>query len=149
MAAEGDLDGDFRPRAARVVALVLAVLTVAGTLTIVIGMPRMVGDDFGPADQIGTLLLAGGICWFLYRQAAVRARPSEGGLRVRNLIRTRDVEWAEIVSVNFGAGDPWVYLDLSDGETLAVMAVQSADGERGRAEARRLATLVALHEPRE
>jgi hypothetical protein len=38
--------------------------------------------------------------------------------------------------------DPWVVLDLSDGGTLAVMAVQRADGERGMAEARRLQALV-------
>ena len=37
-------------------------------------------------------------------------------------------------------------LDLADGDTLAVMAIQGADGERGRVEATRLATLVAEHE---
>jgi hypothetical protein len=35
-------------------------------------------------------------------------------------------------------------LDLSDGDVLAVMAIQRADGARALAEARRLATLVAV-----
>jgi len=36
-----------------------------------------------------------------------------------------------------------VMLDLSDGDVLAVMAIQRADGAYAQAEARRLATLVA------
>ena len=68
--------------------------------------------------------------------------PDGAGLTVRNLLLTRRVEWAEIVSVRFGQGRPWVSLDLADGTTLAVMAIQAADGARAAREARRLATLV-------
>ncbi|GAA4425266.1 PH domain-containing protein [Georgenia halophila] len=146
---DGDLHASFRPRSARAVALALGALTVAGGLALVIGLPRTANSGFGVGDQVATLTLAAGICWFLYRQGAVAAHPHHRGLVVRNLISTREVEWAQIVAVNFGSGDPWVHLDLSDGDTLAVMAVQRADGERGQHEARRLATLVALHEPRE
>ena len=64
---------------------------------------------------------------------------------MHNLIRTTRLEWAQIVAVRLGGGNPWVSLDLDDGETLAVMGIQRADGERGQAEAKRLATLVALH----
>ena len=59
--------------------------------------------------------------------------------------RDRELAWAQVVAVRFGGGDPWVTLDLDDGEVLAVMAIQRADGARGEAEARRLATLVAAH----
>jgi len=128
------------------VTIVLGLLTVVGAIIIMVSLPRMEGVIFGPADQAGTALLALGICWFLYRQGAVAAVPGEQGMVVRNIIHTRELEWAEIVSVNFGDGAPWVQLDLSDGDTLAVMAIQRADGEHGRAEARRLATLVAFHE---
>jgi Bacterial PH domain len=128
------------------VTVVLGLLTVAGTIAIVVSLPRLEGVVFGPADQAGTAVLALGICWFLYRQGSVAAVPGERGLKVRNIIHSRDLEWAEILSVNFGDGAPWVQLDLSDGGTIAVMAIQRADGEHGRAEARRLATLVALHE---
>ncbi|MPV38180.1 PH domain-containing protein [Georgenia subflava] len=141
-----DLHAPFRPRSARAVTLVLGVLTVVGAIVIVIAVPRMANVTFGAADQLGTVLIAAGICWGLWRQGGVRAVPGERGLVVRNLVHTREVEWAEIVSVNFGDGSPWVQLDLSDGGTLAVMAVQRADGARAAAEASRLATLVALHE---
>ncbi|PFG38012.1 PH (Pleckstrin Homology) domain-containing protein [Georgenia soli] len=148
MSSYQDLHAPFRPRSARVVTLVLGLLTVAGALVIIVSLPRMEGVVFGPADQAGTAVLALGICWFLYRQGSVAAVPSERGMVVRNIIHTRELEWAEILSVSFGDGAPWVQLDLSDGGTIAVMAIQRADGEHGRSEARRLATLVALHEER-
>ncbi|GAB4085517.1 PH domain-containing protein [Myceligenerans cantabricum] len=79
------------------------------------------------------------------RFAAVRAEPDPDGLTVVNYARRRRLDWAEIVAVRFGSGDPWVHLDLADGTVLAVMAVQRADGEHGMAEARRLVTLISEH----
>jgi hypothetical protein len=146
MTTAAELHQPFRPRAARRVSVALGVLTAVGALLIMVLVPQMPGVTFGPADEVGTLLLALGILWLLWRQGGVRAVPDARGLTVRNFIYTRPVEWAEIVGVSFGAGSPWVQLDLSDGDTLAVMAIQRADGARGVEESRRLATLVALHE---
>ncbi|WP_448072244.1 PH domain-containing protein [Georgenia yuyongxinii] len=148
MTTAPELHLPFRPRAARRVALVLGVLTVVGTIAIMVLVPQMPGVTFTLADHVGLVLLAASILWLLWRQGAVRALPDRSGLTVRNFILTRTVEWAEIVAVHFGDGSPWVQLDLSEGDTLAVMAIQRADGARAVAESRRLATLVALHEPR-
>ena len=46
---------------------------------------------------------------------------------------TRRVTWDEVVEVRFPDGAPWVTLELDDGDELAVMAVQRADGDRARA----------------
>lgn len=140
-----DLHASFRPRSARLTTVVLGILTVVGAIVVIVTVPRISTVSFGVADQSGVVLLALGIVWFLWRQGSVSAVPDDAGLRVRNIIHTRRVEWAQIVAVTFPAGAPWVQLDLSDGDTLAVMAIQRADGERGQAESRRLATLVALH----
>jgi len=79
----------------------------------------------------------------------VLARPhlaaDEDGLRVVNLFSARTLEWAEVVEVNLQRGDPWVMLDLSDGDTLAVMAIQTNDGEHARQAAQRLRELVEAH----
>jgi hypothetical protein len=64
---------------------------------------------------------------------------------IRNLLTTRSLEWAQVISVQFGGGAPWVSLDLDDTDTVAVMAIQKADGAYGRAEAARLAALVQVH----
>jgi hypothetical protein len=94
---------------------------------------------------VGILGFGVAAAWVLHRMAAVRADPDPDGLTVRNILWTRRVAWPEIVSVRFGPDRPWVQLDLADGDTLAVMGVQRADGERATAEARRMATLVARH----
>ncbi|PIE26816.1 MAG: hypothetical protein CSA58_07785 [Micrococcales bacterium] len=96
-------------------------------------------------DRIGFVAVGLLIAAVLYRQATVAAIPSATGLRVRNLIHTTSLEWAQIVNVRLG-DDPWVRLDLSDGDTLSVMGIQRADGaQHTRTEATRLAELVALH----
>lgn len=82
---------------------------------------------------------------FLWRYGMIRAIPSPGGLRVVNLVRSRDLEWAQILRVGFAQGGPWAVLELTDTEELAVMAIQRADGERARQEAARLAALIEHH----
>jgi hypothetical protein len=85
---------------------------------------------------------------FLLRYASIRAVPDDDGLTVRNLLLTRRIGWAEVVEVRFPEGAPWVTVELDDTDEVAVMAIQRADGEAARAEARRLAGLVARHRAR-
>lgn len=137
----------FRPRAARLVCGVLAVVVLGATIVLSLLLPGVSAGRDSLLDRLGIVLFGLLVAWFLVRQAQVRAVPDDEGLTVRNLIFTRRLAWGEIVSVRFGQGRPWVQLDLADGDTLAVMGIQSADGRRAAAEARRLATLVALHTP--
>ena len=104
-----------------------------------------VGVELSVGDRIGFAGFGLAVAWFLSRQATVSAVPDAEGIVVRNLVLTRRVAWAEIVSVRFGQGRAWAQLDLADGDTLAVMGIQAADGARATVEAGRLATLVALH----
>jgi len=135
----------FRPRAARWVASVLFVLTVLGPPALFAVMAA--NDlDMSWADVVGTLATAVVLAWLCFRQAAVRAVPDDDGLTVRNFIKVRRLEWEQVVEVRFGVNSAWAQLDLSDGTTLPVMAIQSADGEYARREVGRLAALVQLHE---
>lgn len=145
MTSEADLHRPFRPRLARTVAWSVAVAVVVFMTGLALLLPGVAGSDAGWGDQAGMIGLGLLIAWFLSRHARVLAVPDLTGLTVRNLLTTRRVDWAEIVSVRFGQGRPWVQLDLADGDTLAVMAIQGADGALGTVEAGRLATLVALH----
>lgn len=130
----------FRPRLARAVTLAVGALAVVLTIALLLALP-----DLGALDEAGFALLALLIAWFCWRQADVQAVPDDEGLTVRNLVHRRRLAWAEIVSVRFGHGRPWVQLDLADGTTLAVMGIQRSDGALANREARRLATLVARH----
>lgn len=139
----------FRPRRGRVVAIAAAVGWLAVFAGLAVLMPGAgevnEGLAWGPQDRV--LVLALGVLGaaFLARYALIRAVPSTSGLVVRNLIRTQQVEWAEVVAVRFGGGAPWASLELSDTSDLAVMAIQRADGERAGREASRLRTLADHH----
>ncbi len=138
------LDAPFRPRLARWVTVVMGVLVIVGAVVLVVLLPTDGPTRYSAGDRAGILVVGGLIAWFCQRQATVRAVPGPDGLTVRNLVVTRTIVWAEIVSVRFGQGRPWVQLDLADGDTIAVMGVQRSDGPSAEREARRLATLVAV-----
>ena len=130
----------FRPRRARIVAVSVAVVSV-----LLFGAVGLFVPAAGAPDRVAIAGFGVAVAWFMWRYASLAAVPSDTGLRVRNLLTTRDLDWAEIVDVHLVVGAPWVTLDLDDGDTLAVMAIQKADGAFGRAEASRLAGLVAAH----
>jgi hypothetical protein len=116
-----------------------ATLVVCAASALLLGRAR----QWGPADQLALVALGAAIAAFLLRYATIRAVPDARGLTVRNLVVTRRVAWADVVEVRFPDGAPWVSLELTDDDELAVMAIQRADGAAGRAEAHRLAALVA------
>ena len=139
---DAQLFAPFRPRGARVVGQTLAVTIVAGAAFVLLASPGHPGVGYDPLNTVALCLVAGFAVWLLWRHAGVLALVSPEGVVVRNLVRTRALEWAQIEAVRLAQGQSWVTLDLTDGTTLAVMAVQSSDGAFGRSEARRLATLV-------
>ena len=134
----------FRPRLARVVTLVIGALIAVGTASLIVVLPGLYDRDV-TLDLVGIGIVGAFGVWFCWRQASVAAVPDERGIFVRNLIYSRRLEWAEIVLVRFGEGRPWAQLDLADGDTLAVMGIQRADGARAEREAARLAALVHAH----
>ena len=137
----------FRPRRGRRVALTMAVLSMLIFVSGAISLPR-VDPLFGGWGVPDRLLLVGcgaAVSALLWRYATIRAVPSTQGLVIRNLLTTRTLEWAQIVGVLFGGGAPWVSVDLADTDTVAVMAIQKADGAFGQAEAARLSALVQVH----
>lgn len=137
------LHAPVRPLRSRRIALAVAGFELVAFGALIVAS----GDALGWSDRAGFVLLAGALAWFLWRLASVAAVPGPEGLLVRNILVTRELVWAQIVSVRFGGGNPWALLDLADGDTLAVMGIQRSDGARAQAEATRLATLVALHSP--
>lgn len=137
----------FRPRGGRYVALVAAAVSVVLFVIVAITVPGPQGSFGGWALGDRLLLVALGllIAFVLWRFATIKAVPTPEGLLVRNLATRRQLEWAEIVAVQFSGGAPWLSLDLADADTVAVMAVQKADGAFARAEASRLSALVQVN----
>ncbi|WP_418276822.1 PH domain-containing protein [Isoptericola jiangsuensis] len=130
----------FRPRWTRVAVGVTGAVVVGGSL--LVGLFAEDGLLLDRGTRVSFVVFALLAAWLLWRLGGVHARPDAEGLTVRNVVRRRRVAWPEIVEVRLTRDDSWVVLDLADGGTLPVMAVQRADGERGMAEARRLQNLV-------
>jgi hypothetical protein len=133
-------DAPFRPRRGRVVPQVVAVTFVVVCVAVAVGMGLT--GHWNPFDQAALVVFGLMVGAFIGRYSVIRAVPGPDGLAVHNLVQRRTVAWSEVVQVRFPDGDPWVTLELDDGDDLAVMAIQRVDAEFGRAEARRLATLV-------
>jgi hypothetical protein len=98
-------------------------------------------------DRLSLLVFWGLVMLVLAALAAPRVRADDDGLLVVNMVRRRRLDWAQIVGLRFGTGDPWVQLDLSDGTTLAVMGIQRSDGSRAQRAALELAAVVRSRQP--
>lgn len=127
----------FRPRAVRWAAYATAVIVMAG----MIGGAVMI-TSFQLGGRLGLLMIGLLVALFCHLEASVRvvARPER--LEVRNLMRTRSFDWPEVLGISFPMGDPWAHLDLADGHTHALHAIQRYDGERAISAAHRLLHLV-------
>ncbi|MGQ0845069.1 MAG: PH domain-containing protein [Sporichthyaceae bacterium] len=132
----------FRPRRARITIWIISGVLLAIMATIAFLLPSTGFRPWSVADRIGVFGCGLFIVWFLSLHARVRAVADADGLLVVNMFKRRQVKWEEIVSVRFQKGDPWVFLDLPDGEVLPVMGIQGSDGAAGATQARELAGLV-------
>ena len=137
-------DAPFVPRRGRVVPAILAVASVV-VFTIV---AFVVPERFQLVDRVAFVGLGVAVALVLSRYVTIRAAAHEDGLFVRNLGPAQTIPWQQIEGVRFAEGMPWVRLDLEDGDDVAVMAIQRADGPGSVAEAQRLSDLVARHRRR-
>lgn len=126
-----------------VTAVVLGVVLVGASLGMWFGMPSDTRDAFTWPQTLTIAAVLLIIVGALYLLGHSRLRADENGLTVVNLVGTRHLAWAEVVSVRFRQGDPWARLDIDDGTSVPVMGIQSSDGPRARAAATELARLIA------
>ncbi|MFD5341310.1 PH domain-containing protein [Streptomyces hawaiiensis] len=128
----------FRPRSTRVV-----LLTAAVAIFVVITAVAMLLKQLSPGERVSfvfTALLLDVVLLLLARPKVV---VDEDGVTVVNLTNKRRLEWAEILQVTLRAGDPWVFLNLSDGTSLPALGIQPGLArQRAVADARALRALV-------
>jgi hypothetical protein len=132
----------WRPRKARIFCYAIAGLLMLVLIVVAIILPDDGARPWGLASRLGVVAVGLPMAGFLHRHADVRIIATESGLEVVNLFRRHRLQWGEVLAVRLHRGDPWVYLDLSDGETIAAMGIQNSDGDAAPAAARELARLV-------
>ncbi len=132
----------YRPLGARMVSAVSAAVLTAVVVFLWLMLPGRVQDQFD-WFQRGTLLLFFLVVLFvLYGVFRTRVAVSDHGLSVTNGYRSHDFVWAQVVAISLSRHRPWASLDLADGSTRAVMALQTADGPRAIASAQEIAALI-------
>ncbi|MFE9609457.1 PH domain-containing protein [Streptomyces sp. NPDC006012] len=114
-----DLPVTFRPNRTRVI-----LLTAGVAIFVVIGGVALLLEQLNPGEQLSFFLVGALIFWVLALLARVRVVADESGVTVVNIASRRRLEWAEILRVNLRPGDPWVFLDLSDGSSLPALGIQ-------------------------
>ncbi|MFJ4921775.1 PH domain-containing protein [Streptomyces sp. NPDC088725] len=131
----------FRPTRTRAVLLSVGAVMFA----VITGIAFLLeGMDTGERlSFVFTALVFFGVLALLSRPKVVAGA---SGVTVVNLTRTRHLAWAEIVRVNLRHGDPWVFLDLSDGSSLPVLGIQPGIArEHALRDARALRALTEIH----
>ncbi|MFF4591110.1 PH domain-containing protein [Streptomyces sp. NPDC001388] len=131
----------FRPGRTRAV-----LLTAGVAIFLVISGVAMLLEKLGPGERLSFVVTGGLIFWVLAQLARVRVVADDSGVTVVNIASRRRLDWAEIIQVNLRPGDPWVFLDLTDGTSLPALGIQPGiDKQQAITDAR---TLRALAEAR-
>lgn len=128
----------WRPRRGRLVPHTLAVLSLAAVATVALVVPT-----FQPADRVALIILGTAVAAALYFFGRCELRAGAGGLTVVNVLRTTELDWAQVLDARMQPGEPWPTLDLADGTTIAAMGIQAADGVRARQALAELRAVIA------
>ncbi len=122
---------DVTPRRlARVCRGVAALVVVAfGILALLLPRGATGGQTFGVGDQLaffgfGVLMAVG-----VLLMTRFRVRADVTGVWVRNVLGERYFPWGVVVSIDVPEGAPWAQLELHDDETVALLGLQSNDGD--------------------
>ncbi|MFD9887522.1 PH domain-containing protein [Streptomyces alboflavus] len=128
----------FRPARTRAVLLTAGAAVFVALVVISVLLPNLSPGERTSFVFTGALLL--GALVLLSRPKVVA---DETGVTVVNIATSRRLEWAEIVRVNLRPGDPWVFLDLTDGTSLPALGIQPGIAkQRAISDARALRALV-------
>ncbi|WAZ20372.1 PH domain-containing protein [Streptomyces cinnabarinus] len=135
----------FRPGRTRAV-----LLTAGVTIFVVITAVALLLEKLGPGERLSFVLTGALMFGVLAMLARVKVVADDSGVTVVNIASRRRLDWAEILQVNLRPGDPWVFLDLSDGTSLPALGIQPGIAkERAIADARALRALVEARTTRD
>lgn len=85
--------------------------------------------DVGPADQLSFFVFGVLLAVALLSFTRFRVRADSTGIWVRNVMGERYFPWGVVVGVQLPEGASWAQLELHDDETVALLALQTNDGD--------------------
>jgi hypothetical protein len=136
----------FRPSRTRAV-----LLTAGVAIFVVITTVAMLLEQLSPGERLSFVFTAALLCAVLFLLARPKVVADDAGVTVVNIVGRRRLAWPEILQVNLRPGDPWVFLDLSDGTSMPALGIQPGIAkQRAIEDARALRALAeahAVHDP--
>ncbi|MEU6826478.1 PH domain-containing protein [Streptomyces atriruber] len=115
----------FRPTRTRAV-----MLTAGVTIFVVITVIAFLLPTLSPGERASFVFTGALLCGVLVLLSRPKVVADESGVTVVNIATSRRLAWAEIVQVNLRPGDPWVFLNLSDGTSLPALGIQPGIGKQ-------------------
>ncbi|MCX4402112.1 PH domain-containing protein [Streptomyces sp. NPDC059837] len=109
----------FRPSRTRAV-----LLTAGAAIFVVISTVAMLLEQLSPGDRLTFIFTGALVFGVLLMLSRPKIVADETGVTVVNITSRRHLDWAEILQVNLRPGDPWVFLNLSDGTSLPALGIQ-------------------------
>lgn len=137
------LPRSYRPFGTRIAAGVAAVVLVAAMAFLWLMLPPRVRAEFGIFQRLTLIAFFVAVLVVLNGMFRTSAQADVVGLTVTNGYTVRRFDWPELVRISLTANRPWALIDLADGTTVSVMAIQSSDGARATRAARELAGVIA------
>lgn len=138
------------PRMIRLVSAVVATLLVAVMTVVAVLLKSSTSGPvaFQTSDQVAMvgLGLALGASILLLGRSRVDADGE--GIQVRNIVLTHQLPWQAVRAITFTEHSPWAHLQLSNGDQLALLAVQANDRQRAVTAVRGLRALLVDHQER-
>ena len=111
-------------------AVVVLVMVVFSAVAVLLGGGPEGDAQFKLPDQIAMVLLGLLLSVGVLSLTRARVTADETGVRVRNVVGERFFPWQVVRSVRMDDGAPWASLELQDDDTVALLGIQSNDGER-------------------
>jgi hypothetical protein len=143
------LPARFRPFGVRMAGWLFGLALFVVGAVVWLAFPQEVRDAFTGLQRATVIAMFLGGVVVGHALGRCRVDAHEGGLRVVNGYRTRDLSWAQVVAVRLRPGNPWATLDLADGTSLAAMGIQGSDGQRARRQVRQLRALIEARSAQE
>ncbi|MGW0822759.1 PH domain-containing protein [Streptomyces sp. NPDC002845] len=109
----------FRPGRTRAV-----LLTAGVAIFVVITGVALLLEKLGPGERLSFIFTGALLFGVLLLLSRPKVVADESGVTVVNIASRRHLDWAEILQVNLRPGDPWVFLNLSDGTSLPALGIQ-------------------------
>lgn len=140
----GNLPMTWRPQRTRFIAYPVAAFVLSSMSVIAVLLPSDGAAPWHTGDRIAFAMIGVIVAFVLHLLARPRVTATLNGVVVVNMMRTHRLDWPQIVGVTLRPGDPWVLLDLDDGDVLPVMGIQSSSATSARRAVSELRALLEL-----